>query len=173
MPERRSTLPHNANWPGSQLIVDEQDKEPAVLPLDGEAPTVPAPTKLALNGDASVKEPAPVNFALLDGTLDLDAFGQRTAIGKRYLKVTIRADCKDTRGGGCYVGGDTFRLVVDGQPIAPEKLDPVAEAVTSQGSRDFTAAFLVSANTTNCQLEVGEVGKETARLPIEVKDNKS
>jgi len=64
-------------------------------------------------------------------------------------------------------------LVVDGQPIAPEKLDPVAEAVTSQGSRDFTAAFLVPANATNCQLEIGEVGKETARLPIEMKDNKS
>jgi hypothetical protein len=173
--ERKLTfsVPTNAAWAGAQLIVDEQDKEPAVLPLDGEAPQVPPPTQLALNGGASVNEPAPVTFTLADGTLDLDAFGQRAQIGKRYLKLTIRAACKDTRGGGCYVGGDTFRIVVDGQPIAPEKLDPVAEAVSSQGSRDFTAAFLVPANTTNCQLEVGEVGKETSRLPIDMKNSKS
>jgi hypothetical protein len=62
---------------------------------------------------------------------------------------------------------------VDGQPAATEKLDPVAEAVSSQGARDFTAAFLVPANTNSCQLEVGEVGKETARVPIDLKANKS
>lgn len=91
------SVPSNAAWSGAQLVIDEQDKEPAVLALDGDAPTVPAPTQLTLNGAASLNEPAPVTFTLLAGTMDLDAFGQRAPIGKRYLKVTIHAACKDTR----------------------------------------------------------------------------
>lgn len=162
-------VPLNADWPGAQLALDEQDKEPASVPLSAPLPQNQYPAKFTATGDATLKEPDTVSYSISGGEFDLDAFGQRASVGKKFLMLSVKAECKETAGGGCFVSRDSFRIIVDGQPIAPENLDPISEAITPQGAREFTAAFLVPAAATTYQLEVGEANKQTARIPFDVK----
>lgn len=164
-------VPASAKWDGAQLILDEQDKEPATLPLDGPQPQAQYPVKLSATGETTLKE-AGMLFGILSASIDLDGFGSRAPAGKRYLIVSVRASNKNAPN-GYPVAADTFRLLVDGTPSAPEKIDPCCEVVEQPGSKEFTMAFIVPATASSAELEVGEVGKETARISLDLQAAKS
>ena len=92
-------VPLSAEWKGAQLTLDEQDKEPATLALDGPAQPQQYPAKLASGGETTTKEPV-MTYTILAATVDVDGAGQRAALGKRYLNLSVRVANKEAGGGG-------------------------------------------------------------------------
>jgi hypothetical protein len=161
-------VPASAQWNGAQLTLDEQDKEPATLTLEGPAPTQQYPANLASGGETTTKEPV-ITYSILGATVDLDGSGQRAALGKRYLNLSVRVANKETGGGGGEFLPEFFRLVIDGVPSAPEKMSD-NNIVNGQSSQDVTLSFVIPENATKVELEVGKPDiQETARIPIALK----
>jgi hypothetical protein len=159
-------VPPSAEWKGAQLTLDEQDKEPATLALDGPAQSQPYPDKLASGAETTTKEPV-MTYTILSAAVDVDGAGQRIALGKRYLNLSVRVANKETGGGGAVLS-EFFRLIVDGNPSAPENIDN--SAVYGQSSQDTTMSFVIPANATKVELEVGKPAiQEAARIPIALK----
>ncbi len=107
-----------------------------------------------------------LTYTVISATLDLDSFGKRTPSGKRYLNLTVRAACHATH--SCYVGPESFRLLVGGQAQAAETLDPAADAVASDTQQDLRLAFLVPATDKSMVLQVGEATLGTAQIPLDL-----
>jgi hypothetical protein len=161
-------VPASAQWNGAQLTLDEQDKEPATLALEGPAPTQQYPAKLASGGETTTKEPV-MTYTILGATVDVDGSGQRAALGKRYLNLSVRVANKETGGGGGEFLPEFFRLVIDGVPSAPENMSD-NNIVNGQSSQDVTLSFVIPENATKVELEVGKPDiQETARIPIALK----
>ncbi len=68
---------------------------------------------------------------------------------------------------GANVGGDSFRLLVDGIPLSPTKY-PI-EAIAAQTAKDFDIEFVISAKANDVVLQLGDVGRENTRIPIDLK----
>jgi hypothetical protein len=58
------------------------------------------------------------------------------------------------------------RLIVDGMPIAPEEAPDLT--VKAQDSKQADFLFLLPDNSTTVELQVGQVGQQTARIPIDL-----
>ena len=89
-------VPPSAEWKGAQLTLDEQDKEPATLALDGPAQSQQYPAELASGDETTTKEPA-MTYTILGASVDVDGAGQRVALGKRYLNLSVRVANKELR----------------------------------------------------------------------------
>ena len=158
-------VPPSAEWKGAQLTLDEQDKEPATLALDGPAQTQQYPTKLASGDETTTKEPV-MTYTILGATVDVDGAGQRVALGKRYLNLSVRVANKESGGGGGVYLPEFFRLMIDGVPSAPENMSE-NNIVNGQSSQDVTLSFVIPASATKVELEVGRPEiQQTARIPI-------
>ena len=158
-------VPITAQWSGAQLTLDEQDKEPATLALDGPAQQPQYPAKLTSGGETTTKGPA-MTYTILSATLDVDAAGQRAALGKRYLNLSVRVANKEEAGGGGEFLPEFFRLMINGAPSAPENVSD-NNIVNAASSQEITMSFVVPAGTTSVDLEVGRPGvQETAKIPI-------
>lgn len=163
-------VPLAAKWDGAQLSFDEQDKEPAMIMLDGSSPQPPYPIRLAATGEATLKDPALV-FTLTNASIDLDAFGRRAEQGKRYLNLTVRVANNETNAGEFLP--EYIRLVVDGTPETPER-DDNNTAVEPGSKVEHTMAFVIPANASSVELQLGKSGaQETAKIPIDLKATKS
>lgn len=163
-------VPPSAEWKGAQLTLDEQDKEPATLVLDGPAPPQQYPTKLASGAETTTKEPV-MTYTILGATLDVDGAGQRAALGKRYLNLSVRVTNKETAGGGGVFLPEFFRLMIDGVASAPENMSD-NNIVNGQSSQDVTLSFVIPASANKVELEVGKPDiQQTARIPIVLKSN--
>jgi hypothetical protein len=162
-------VPANSQWNSAQLTLDEQDKEPATLVLDGPMPPQQYPLNLATSGsETTTKGGDSLTYSIIKATLDMDAFGKRAALGKRYLNLTVRVKDKGAGGGGGYFLPEYFRLLIDGTPNAPENTSD--SSLNSGGSADYTMAYVVPANTNSVELEVGKPGvSELAKIPIDLK----
>lgn len=159
-------VPPTATWAGAQLRFGEPGHEPAVLSLDGPAPASPYPTPLTVSGEARVAE-AEMGYQALSGKLDLDAGGQRAATGQRFLSLQARVST--TARYAANVSTDDFRLVVDGKPLPAAGIDPCCEAVALGKDKEFQVVFAIPSATTTATLEVGESGKGTARIALDLK----
>lgn len=158
-------VPPSTEWKGAQLTLDEQDKEPATLALDGPAQTQQYPTKLASGDETTTKEPV-MTYTILGATVDVDGAGQRVALGKRYLNLSVRVANKEAGGGGGVYLPEFFRLMIDGVPSAPENMSD-NNIVNGQSSQDVTLSFVIPASATKVELEVGRPEiQQTARIPI-------
>lgn len=160
-------VPVAAQWSGAQLTLDEQDKEPATMSLDGPALQSQFPTKLSQGSEATTKEPV-MTYTILSANLDMDGAGQRAALGKRYLNLSVRVADKDTGTAGEFIP-EFFRLLIDGEPSAPENMSDNG-IVNPQSSQDVTMSYVVPASASRVELEVGKPGiQETAKIPIELR----
>jgi hypothetical protein len=171
--ERRISfrVPLAAEWAGAQLVFDEQGKEPASLTLDGDAAPAQYPIALSAKGEATTKDPA-LTYSIKSASLDVDAFGHRVEEGKRYLNLTVQIADKETGGADEFLP-EFIRLLVDGAPAAPESADDNT-TIGPARSVEHRMAFVIPANATNVELEVGKSGvQQTAKIPIDLKPPKS
>jgi hypothetical protein len=161
-------VPISAEWKNAQLTLDEQDKEPATLVLDGPAEPQQYPAKLASGDETTTKEPV-MTYTILGATLDVDGVGQRAGLGKRFLNLSVRVANKETSGGGGVFLPEFFRLMIDGVPSAPENMSD-NNIVNGQSSQDVTLSFVIPQGATKVELEVGKPDiQQTARIPIALK----
>jgi hypothetical protein len=161
-------VPTGAQWNGAKLTLDEQDKEPATLALDGPAQPQQYPAKLASGAETTTKEPV-MTYTILGATMDVDGAGQRAALGKRYLNLSVRVANKEAGGGGGVFLPEFFRLMIDGNPSAPENMSD-NNIVNGQSSQDVTLSFVIPESATKVELEVGKPDiQQTARIPIVLK----
>ena len=160
-------VPSNAQWTGAQLVLDEQGKEPATLLLDGAVPPPQYPVQLATDGEATTKEPQIV-YTVQKASLDVDAFGERAALGKRYLNLTVHIADKEMSDNGEFLP-EFFRLLIDGEPLLPKDTSDNS-TVEPQSTQDYTMAYLIPANATSVELEVGKPDvQKTAKISIDLK----
>jgi hypothetical protein len=161
-------VPPSSEWKGAQLTLDEQDKQPATLALDGPTQPQQYPDKLASGAETTTKEPA-MTYTILGASVDVDGAGQRVALGKRYLNLSVRVTNKETAGGGGVFLPEFFRLIIDGVPSAPENMSD-NNIVNGQSSQDVTLSFVIPESATKVELEVGKPDiQQTARIPIALK----
>lgn len=160
-------VPVNTTWDGTQLELNQEDKEPALLALTGPQTNVITPIDLKAGTEVKVKDPK-VTYTLTSASLDLDAQGERVSKGNYYLVLNFLVTNNDNKY-EAYVGDDNFRLSIDGGPSkSPEKTDPVAEGVKELGSQEFALAFTIPQDARDLSLEVGEVGKDTATIKLDL-----
>jgi hypothetical protein len=161
-------VPPAAEWKGAQLTLDEQDKEPATLVLDGPAQAQQYPIKLVSGDETTTKEPV-MTYTILGATVDVDGAGQRAGLGKRFLNLSVRVANKETSGGGGVFLPEFLRLMIDGAPSAPENMSD-NNIVNGQSSQDVTLSFVIPQGATKVELEVGKPDiQQTARIPIALK----
>jgi hypothetical protein len=160
-------VPMAAQWNGAQLTLDEQGKEPATILLDGTAPPPRYPTTLSQGGEANTKGPA-MTYTILSANVDVDSVGERAALDKRYLNLSVRVADKDTESAGQFLP-EFFRLVVNGSPSTSENMSE-NNIINPQSSQDITMSYVIPANATSVELEVGKPDiQETARIPIDLR----
>jgi hypothetical protein len=148
-------VPANSQWTGAQIVLDEQDKEPATLVLDGDVPPPQYPVNIATSGiDTVAKKPSSLTYNIVKATMDVDAFGTRSALDKRYLTLTVRVTDKGPGGGGGYFLPEYFRLLTDGDPSQPENSSD--SGLNSGGTQDYTMSYVVPKNVSMVDLEVGK-----------------
>jgi hypothetical protein len=161
-------VPYAATLKGAKLILQGAGKQPATLPLDGPAPDAQYPIRLASGERATV---GTTNYTVLSATLDLDADGKRADAGKRFLLLKTRVENTSDFRGGMTLGGDNFRLVVDGVPLAPD-VSP-SMVIDAKSAIDGDVVFSVPEAVTEADLQVGEVGREQpVAIPVSLKGGK-
>ncbi len=161
-------VPLNSQWNGAQITLDEQDKEPATLVLDGPIPPPQYPLNITTSGSETTTKTEKLTYLIIKATLDMDAYGKRAALGKRYLNLTVRIKDKGASGGGGYFVPEYFRLLIDGTASTPENASD--SALDSGGSQDYSMSYVVPASVNNVELEVGKPGvSEMAKIPIDLK----
>lgn len=161
-------VPETAQWNGAQITLDEQDKEPATMLLDGNSPPPQYPINLNATGEATTKDPT-ITYAIQSANIDVDAFGRRAALGKRYLNLTVHIACKE--GGNEFVP-EFFRLLTDDAPSVPENASE-NNILNCPGSQDYSMAYVIPASANSVELEVGKTGVQTtAKIPIDLKSDK-
>lgn len=161
-------VPYSSTLKGAKLILQGAGKQPATLPLDGPAPDTQYPIKLAAGQRATV---GTTNYTVLSATLDLDADGKRADAGKRFLILKTRVENTSDFRGGMTLGGDNFRLLVDGVPLAPD-VSP-STVIDAKSAVEGDVVFAVPETATKAELQVGEVGREQpATIGINLKGGK-
>ncbi len=101
--------------------------------------------------------------------MDVAGCGQRAALGKHYLNLSVRVGNKEAGGGGGEFLPEFFRLVIDGAPSAPENMSD-NNILNGQSSQDVTLSFVIPESANKVELEVGKPSiQETARIPIALK----
>jgi hypothetical protein len=144
----------DADWRGAKLVFGPANKEQTLLPLDGPAPTPAFPAKLTIKTQATSRD---LRYDILSTYLDVDLDGQRADQGKRYLLLNMRVTNLSSFAGGAALGPNEFRLMVDGNPIAPAKAP--SEFMEPNSSLETQVAFLIPATATQAELQLGETGK--------------
>lgn len=156
-------VPPDATWAGAKLVIKEPGKEPGTLVLDGTAPPPQYPANLPPGGEATAQD---LRYTVITGAVDLDADGKRVDLGKRFLKLVLRVTSNKPRYDQ-LVSGENFRVMAGGVPLAPIRF-PI-EALKAQSALEGEVLFMVPANATSVQLQVGEIGQGgTAIIPIDL-----
>jgi hypothetical protein len=116
-----------------------------------------APARLPPGGEARA---GPAIFKLLGGLVSREDAGTHTV---RLMVRTTNVGAQ----AGFVISGDSFRLVVDGDAFAPEQ-SPI-EVVSMQSAVDGIVSFRVPASAGAVALQVGEVGHNTSKIPIDLR----
>lgn len=157
-------VPSTASWTGAKLILRESGKEPAVLPLDGKAPGVPGPLDLKLSTEKTV---GTVTYRVLRATLDTARNGQQVAQGMRFLRFNLRVVNEGREPGGALVTDRNFRLLVDGDSLAPDDYPSVA--IPPQSKVDGSVDFTIPVDAKNVTLQVGDLSGPKAQVTVKLK----
>jgi hypothetical protein len=149
--ERASTV-------NETMTVKGTGSETAKPPISDKTPQYP----VSLVTDTQVRV-GEVIYRILAAELD------RYSDTKLSLKFLIRVTNIEAKY-GVAIGSDYFRLIVEDIPFAPEV--SIIEAVALQSAKEGEVKFIFPATTSNIELQVGEVGRETKRIPIDLKATK-
>jgi hypothetical protein len=167
--ERRISfpVPMDAQWMGASLTLDEKDKEPATMSLDGPVSPAPFTIQLATGGQANTAGPA-MKFTILTGTADLDGVGERAPLGKRYLHLSVRVTDNEAGSADQFLP-EFLRLAIDGAPYVPEHMSD-NNVIAAHSSQDVTMSLLIPATATRAELEVGKPEiQQTAKIALDLK----
>jgi hypothetical protein len=167
--ERRSSfpVPTASQWAGASLTLDEKDKEPAMMSLDGPASPPPFKIQLATGGEATTSGPAFKN-TILAGTAELDGVGERAPLGKRYLHLSVHITDNETNSADQFLP-EFLRLSIDGAPYKAEHMSD-NNVIASHGSQDVTFSLLIPAAAIRAELEVGKPEiQTTATISLDLK----
>jgi hypothetical protein len=87
----------------------------------------------------------------------------------RFLKLMVR--CTANNRYGVNFWSQSFRLIVDGAPRSPSTdFNGFAEA---QSSKEGEVIFIIPIATTKATLQIGDLGKETTEIPLDLTVTKS
>jgi len=164
--ERRITfpVPSSAQWTGATLLLDEKDKEPATLALDGPLTAAAYPLQLAVGGKGTTKGPA-MTYTILAATEDLDGPGERAPLGKRCLHLSVRVTDNEQDSADQFLP-EFFRLTIDGAPYIPEHMTD-NNVIASHSSQELTMSLLIPAGARLGDLEVGKPAiQQTVKIPL-------
>jgi hypothetical protein len=154
-------VPAGSKWSGAKLVVHEGGREPAALPLDGKPPAVPGPLDLKLTTEKAV---GTMVYRVLSASLDTGRDGQQVEQGKRFLRFNVRVVNNGKEAGGVAVSASNYRLLVDGDSLAP--VDSLIEAIPPQSSIDGQVDFTIPAGAKNAILQVGELNGPQGQIPV-------
>jgi hypothetical protein len=164
-------VPMAAQWTGASLTLDEKDKEPATMSLDGPVSPLPFTIQLATGGEATTAGPA-MKYTILAGSEDLEGTGERALLGKRYMHLSVRVTSTDGDTADQFLP-EFFRISVDGAPYAPEHMSD-NNIVASRGTQDVTMSLLIPATAMVVELEVGKPWiQPTIKIPLDRKPAKA
>ena len=157
-------VPPTATWDKASLVLARPQKEPATLPLTGTAPAATFPLKLAATGSAQA---APLKYTVKSAVLDLDFNGQRADQGQRFLTISLLVEypAGNSSTGSYGLDDSSFRLVVDGLPMAPIKAPSTLVSPASATQGDVTFKLPASAKSVSLQVGDATSGK-TALIPL-------
>lgn len=153
-----------------ELQVGQVGQETAVIPIVLRAPQVTAtvaaitespgtaqyPRTLPAGGEARAGEAV---YRILSAQLE------RYATGKLALQIQIRMTNNGL--GAANFWSDRFRLFTDGVPLAPKEAPN--EVIEANSAMEGKLLFVIPESAGNAELQVGQVGQETARISINLK----
>jgi hypothetical protein len=171
--ERRISfpVPMAAQWTGASLTLDEKDKEPATMSLDGPVSPPSFTVQLATGGEATTTGPG-MKFTILAGTEDLDGVGERAPLGKRYLHLSVHVTSNDAGSPDQFLP-EFLRFSIDGAPYMPEHMSD-NNVIASRSSQDVTMSLLIPATVARVELEVGKPDVQpTVKIPLDLKPVKA
>jgi hypothetical protein len=164
-------VPMASQWTGASLTLDEKDKEPATMSLDGPVSPLPFTIQLVTGGEATTAGPA-MKYTILAGSEDLEGTGERALLGKRYVHLAVRVSSTEADAADQFLP-EFFRISVDGAPYAPEHMSD-NNIVASRGTQDVTMSLLIPATAMVVELEVGKPGiQPTIKIPLDRKPVKA
>ena len=171
--ERRISfpVPMAAQWTGASLTLDEKDKEPATISLDGPVSPPSFTVQLATGGEATTTGPG-IKFTILSGTENLDGVGERAPLGKRYLHLSVHITSNDAGTPDVFLP-EFLRFSIDGAPFMPEHMSD-NNVLASRSSQDVTMSLLIPATAARVELEVGKAEiQQTVKIPLDLKPVKA
>src|SRR5580765_3955969 len=159
-------IPAGTQWTGSELRLDEKDKEPASVLLDSPMKQIPDfPLKLTSGSTANTQDPS-MAYTITRAEIDLDGMGKRAVLDKRYLNLEVHVVNHD--GSGQFLP-EFFRLLVNGDEFSPED-NANKTTVEPQGGQEYSMSFLIPSDTANVELEVGKAEiQKTVKMAIDVR----
>lgn len=157
-------VPAGSTLDEAWLVIEKPGREPAGIALDGPQPAPEYPKAVRASGEASVDL---LVFTLREAALELDLGSERVEQGQRYLRLSMRVQSRATGAGGVLISDDTFRLWVDGVPRAPA--DAMVEALYANSAVEGDVVFVVPADLTKAELEVGPQSGERARIKLDLR----
>lgn len=147
--------------PTAVVVVDDTIDAPFVEPtsagVDRSASGGSRPGSLILPAGAEVTV-GDATYTILSAWLD------NAATGKRALTFEIRMTNKSIYGRNLW--GESARLSVDGALLAPTETPNITVAGFSAEEGDF--AFTVPDTLQKAELQLGQVGEETAIVPVDL-----
>ncbi|NJM96085.1 MAG: hypothetical protein HC800_01690 [Phormidesmis sp. RL_2_1] len=99
-----------------------------------------------------------VTYTILSA--QLEPFNQET----QSLKLTVR--CTSNYPYDLNFWSRSFRLLVEGVPQSPN--NDLNELVSAQSAKEGEITFIVPASTRQAILDIGEPGKETTQIPLDL-----
>jgi hypothetical protein len=115
------------------------------------------PARLPPAGEARA---GPAVFKVLGGLVSRGSDGPHTV--RLYIRTTNVAVRY-----GYNISGESFRLLLNDQAITPE--DAPSEVVAMQSAIEGWVAFRVPPTAAAVQLQVGEIGRATAKIPFDLR----
>jgi hypothetical protein len=151
----RSNTDGTANSEASTGSATSEPAPDAAAPSNQRRSSTPA-ARLPPAGEARA---GPAVFKMLGGLVSRDGDGLHTV--RLYVRTTNVAGRY-----GYNISLESFRLLLNDEAIAPEEA-PI-EVVAMQSATDEWVTFRVPANAAAVQLQVGEIGKATAKIPFDL-----
>lgn len=167
---------------GAELVIGEQGRVPARLPLDGPVEEDPYPVEIEVSGSGTVDyeggcDNATGTFEVVGAEVDLDAGAdhgdeaiepnqsKRAVDGERWLRVRVQTVATAGTCGGTIVDDAAFRLLVDGLPTATLNRDN--ELLDNGAGTEFVWGWTVPVDA-ELVLQVGLVDGATVEVPIDL-----
>ena len=179
-------VPVGTTFDGVSLLVNHDDRIPAVLPLVGDLPVDAYPVSAGVSGAGPAQGSVSgcnqaLDVTMLGGTIDIElaesdapptVYGSRRAyVGERFLSLEVRVH--NNGGSRCGAGGTNydprlFRLLVDGVPHAPATF--LSGIIAAETAEDLVVNFTFPVDATSVEFAVGSDDATLFTAPVDITD---